>query len=67
VVDAIQWAIEVVNSTDSQRLLEGKGYLSEQGIRNILSYLSVYKDKELQLYMLVNQLPLRGLLSFQKC
>ena len=66
-VDAIQWAIEVVNSTDSQRLLEGKGYLSEQGIRSILSYLSVYKDKELQLYMLANQLPLRGLLSFQKC
>ncbi len=58
VVDAIQWAVEVVNSPDAERLLEGKGYLSEQGIRNILSYLSVYKDKELQLYMLANQLPL---------
>ncbi len=57
-VDALEWAVEVVNSPESQQLLEGLGYLSENSIRNIRSYLSVYKTKELQLYMLANQLPL---------
>ncbi len=45
-VDALEWAVEVVNSPESQQLLEGLGYLSENSIRNIRSYLSVYKTKE---------------------
>ncbi len=57
-VDSWQRAVEVVNSPEARRLLEGQGYLSKEGIRNKVSYLEEYKKKDMQIYMLSNQLPL---------
>lgn len=57
-VDAWQRAVEVVNSLEVRRALEGQGDLSKEGIRNIVSYLEENKKKDMQLYMLSNQLPL---------
>jgi hypothetical protein len=58
IVDAWQAAIELIQASEMQNALAGVGSLGPQEIRNVQTYLEEYKKKDLQLFMLANQLPL---------
>ena len=57
-VDAWQYAVQEINSAETQQVLEGKGHYGPEEIRNVRLFLDGFKHKDIPLYMLANQLPL---------